>query len=311
MISPEWTILPNSRIIGISDHHFGMTQPDNAVECQAIADLLEQASKAALDKDRGKRPEPPSQPRATSPSMSTTQTQYDLEYWFIRGETFKSESPRVGDIVRLVAESRLGPVNIDRETTAKLGEISITDEVHTLGRVEVEANATMEIGADKSYRMIKRATQKELFPTSYDILRLWKAFAKQRFPWPDLKFATIRVAIWQAHEEALNAARLVGGQNAHPVVLPNSKWLTFLVLRDIYADVESPQHPNGATVVVETVSYTKKGHTRGGGGNKDALEGGAATQANGSEIIFAVKVARPRPVIPVISASLEGHEMVV
>ncbi|KAG8158457.1 hypothetical protein KVR01_011579 [Diaporthe batatas] len=298
MISPEWAILPGSKVVAIHDSHFGMTQSDNAAEGQLIADLLKQASKVdpRLEKDRGERAVPPSQPEDTGRSTSTTQTHYDLEYWLLRPRTFVCDSPTVGDIVCLAAENKPASPEIDRETTTKLGAISITNEVHTLGRVDVKPNATMEIAPDESYEMVKHAAQEELFPSSYEILRLWKAFAKRRFPRPDLKFDTIHAALWQANEEALKEAMLLGIRNAQPAVAPESMPLTVVVPRRTDDGAKSPRHPNGATVVVQTFSYTKKGHTRAGCRKRDAS--GGATQGVGADITFAVKVARPRPVMP-------------
>lgn len=86
------------------------------------------------------------------------------------------------------------------------------------------------------------------------------------------------------------------------------------MLQDADVEVEPPQGSKSASVttgesntcvVVETLFYTKKGHSKGGtkkgrpkgDTKKDGSGGGSATKDDGSEIVFAVRVASPRPVV--------------
>jgi len=197
-------------VVEIPGDHFGMTHfsDKTATEHQIIMNLLERASDKARGKGHGEGFILPSQPGPSNQSISKTQTpHYDLQYWLIRPETPKPTTLEVGHVVHLVAETKPRSKKSDVETTAKLGPILVANQIKRLEGTKVKANASMELRDDRSVRMVKHAAQKGLFPTSFEVLRIWKTFAKRRFPKPDLKFGTIRVEMWEANDTTLDAAR--------------------------------------------------------------------------------------------------------
>lgn len=221
MLSPEWAILPGSRVVEIPADHFGMMEYSNndltvvnlvekSYECDCsettvkagLSDKPQLSEKPELSKipELSDRPGPSDQKKIESVVLA-----YDLQYWLLR--TAEKQTLELGDIVRF---SKAAVVRPSGRMTEEREPIFIADGIRNMKSIPVDANAnaSMEIGADKSVRFFKHATQNAKFSTSFEILRVWEKFAKRGCLKTDLGFSTIMVKMWEVDSNALRTAHV-------------------------------------------------------------------------------------------------------
>ncbi|KAI1128360.1 hypothetical protein F5Y10DRAFT_292131 [Nemania abortiva] len=273
-LSPEWAILPGAKVAEIPRRHYDMMRfSDITDEDESLMDLLQQALHDYSNQGKGRCRLSPSQSGVVNPSMPKSKPpECDLQYWLLRPS--RPANPKVGDIVNLVAEPRTGPEHSDVE----LGQILVAREIQSITSTPVEPNATTEISNDGTVRFAKRAAQKRRFTGSFQVLRLWRRFAKRKFPRLDLRFNTIKGEMWEATNDVLDRAR----QHRSASIRTSTG--------------STPSRHKDTYVVIETFSYTKKGGWKCGK-DRGGVEGTDDAKNESSEVTFAVRTAKPRQIL--------------
>ena len=127
------------------------------------------------------------------------------QYYLLPRDKDNRAQLAVGNVVLLPTETK--PTS-KPNVIAKLETLPIAKDTQNILQSDAEAtaNATIKIRNNGSVYVSKRAAQTRLLPTSFEVLGIWKSYAKRIFL-PDLKFGTITVNIWEASEVDLANAR--------------------------------------------------------------------------------------------------------